>query len=306
MINRMPPELFVQPPVRSEFVRKRRFARLKIRLIALVLLTVAIAGTGAYWTFKDRESSLPTEIPTIRADGPAKMRPDDPGGIDIPHQNETVFQQIDNTAPAKLANVEHLLPPPPEPQPIESSASDPLLTPLPPSLHDDQAKLEEVLLASQPETLASETEQPAAKPPAVETLKPPSAQALMESPVKSPVNKTEELPLPKAVSAPAAKPVQTAQLARTPKDATASATAQKFTIQVGSFPDQKVAQDAMRKIQSRYAGSLAGTKLNLVRADLGERGAFYRVQGGPMTDAEARSICAKLRGERAACIVVRR
>ncbi len=106
-----PPDLFSQPPVRSYYVRRPQQRRRLSRPAMLLLgtLTVALLGGGAYW-LGESHSENPGEIPTIAAAQPIKQKPDQPGGIDIPHQDVTVFQQLDKREEEEKQPVEHLLP----------------------------------------------------------------------------------------------------------------------------------------------------------------------------------------------------
>ncbi len=116
MINQPPPELFPERPVRSEFARKRARSGMRFIVVGFVFLVLA-GGLGLYVKLTGEGEVKTAEIPTIKSEGPLKQRPEEPGGIDIPHQDVLVFQQIDGNE-ADKAPVEHLLPPPETPQPI--------------------------------------------------------------------------------------------------------------------------------------------------------------------------------------------
>src|SRR5205823_464748 len=66
------------------------------------------------------------EVPLIRADDrPMKIKPDQPGGMPVPDQNVSVYNEKPGAAP-----VEKLLPPPEQPMP--RPASKEMASPLPP------------------------------------------------------------------------------------------------------------------------------------------------------------------------------
>jgi hypothetical protein len=51
---------------------------------------------------------------------------------------------------------------------------------------------------------------------------------------------------------------------------------------------------------------LGPLSLNVVRADLGDRGTFYRIQAGPLADERAaKDLCHKLAEKKVGCLVVR-
>ncbi|MDD5586121.1 MAG: SPOR domain-containing protein [Alphaproteobacteria bacterium] len=296
MIDRKPPELFAQPPVRSDFTRVQHRPLLGRRRIMLLALLVGIAGgLIAYWQFGTDAGEAPVEIPTIKAEGPVKQRPEQPGGIEIPHQNETVFQRIDNTSTGKQPVVEHLLPPPEEPKPVSAEASTtaasvPSPAPVSPVTPSPGAN------AVEPESLAGVA---AASPQSTEKPETPDASPLssVETPSK-PAETKSPAPAPKAVT----KPKTTGNL---PKEMFTGQPVKGFFVQLGSFPSQETAKTQLAKLQKKYADTLGEVHLQLKRVDLGTKGVYFRIQGGPMQDAKARSVCATLWSQKAPCIVVR-
>src|SRR5580658_4513994 len=100
MTNQPPPELFAQRPVQSTFskdsadrsVRMRRGPPYAVRRLITVSVLLLIVCGGLYWAFGNRMPAVPGEIPTIKAEGSYKQRPQQPGGIEIPHQDVQVYQ----------------------------------------------------------------------------------------------------------------------------------------------------------------------------------------------------------------------
>jgi cell division protein FtsN len=62
-------------------------------------------------------------------------------------------------------------------------------------------------------------------------------------------------------------------------------------VQLGSFRNQDAARAAWRRAQDNYEDALEGVGRDIQRADLGKRGIFYRVRGGPVAHARALEIC---------------
>ena len=115
MIDPKLPELFAERPVRSDFSRARTGPSYALRRVITVMVLLGLIGGGVYLKLRVPSHATPGEIPTIKADGAYKTRPDQPGGIDIPHQDVQVYQELDNNVPQK-PQVEHLLPPPEVPE----------------------------------------------------------------------------------------------------------------------------------------------------------------------------------------------
>ena len=85
---------------------------LKRATLAVVFIVILAVG-GAGWFAYDQGLVQVTdaEIPLIKAgDAETKVRPDDPGGLQIPYQDKLVFERLapDQSEPL----VERLLPPP--------------------------------------------------------------------------------------------------------------------------------------------------------------------------------------------------
>ena len=73
-------------------------------------------------------------------------------------------------------------------------------------------------------------------------------------------------------------------------------------LQIGAFPTQAAADAAFARFKHDHAATLAGTSSEVRRADLGNRGIWYRVMLGPFADgAAAERTCARLKAEGASC-----
>ncbi len=132
--------------------------------------------------------------------------------------------------------------------------------------------------------------------------KAPAAQTPMTVPETAAV---EAAPVSPVISAPAELP----KVAETVAPATpmalapaASSTVGGYVVQLAAFRDEPAARDAFRKLQSKYP-SLAGFGADIQRADLGDKGIYYRLRAGYLSKAEAQSLCADLDAKGQACFV---
>ena len=75
-------------------------------------------------------------------------------------------------------------------------------------------------------------------------------------------------------------------------------------IQLASLPNEAQARAMMEKLQQKYAAKLGGAKLRVVRADLGSRGIYYRIQSQSLAEGEANRVCSALKQTNAGCILV--
>lgn len=313
-----PPELFAERPVRSDFARgARRGPSYAMRRVITLFVICIIIGSGLYYWKNHRATpSAPEQIPTIKAEGNYKQRPEHPGGIDIPHQDVQVYQSLDNkNAPPPV--VEHLLPPPEVPQ-SNTVAPRPTVV-----INDAPAALESLTPpAAKIETTASQLASTTPQPSGPTAAPSASATAAAVAPVV-PTPAAAPAPQPAAVSKAATKAAQAnldqvfKDIAVKPDSATTASTtdvenapstvlpAGTTAIQLASIPDKASAQSALNKLQTQYASLLKPTQLRLVKADLGAKGIYYRIQSQPVSEDRAKSLCSALKANKAGCILVR-
>lgn len=59
------------------------------------------------------------------------------------------------------------------------------------------------------------------------------------------------------------------------------------------------------RVSAKHGEALTGLSPSVIRADLGERGIFFRLRAGPLADkAAADALCETLKAANEACIVV--
>ena len=74
-------------------------------------------------------------------------------------------------------------------------------------------------------------------------------------------------------------------------------------VQISSQRTQDAAQATFRDLQARYSGVLGGYQANIQKADLGDRGTYYRVRVGPFAAADAQSVCGALKNAGGDCVL---
>ena len=88
--------------------------------------------------------------------------------------------------------------------------------------------------------------------------------------------------------------------ARTPSAAASGA----YVVQVSAQKTEEEAQSSYRALQAKYPGVLSGRDASIRRADLGDKGVYYRAQVGPFANAEAaNTFCGNLKAAGGQCIV---
>ncbi len=249
---------------------------------ALLVMAAFAGGLWAAYVVGTRHGggSEPADVPLIRADtSPYKIKPQSPGGMPIPDRDLLIYG-------AQRPQVEHLLPPPEQPM---ARPVPPPPSPLPPS-------------PAQPQTAAAFP--PAAAPSAT------SSTSVATSPAPPPAAATL------SSSAPARDLIaeRIDQLAAASPDGTAESAPARVApakmgglrLQLGAVRSSNEARDEWERLKRGNADLLGKLSAVAVRADLGDKGVYYRIQAGPVTSPTiAERICGELRQRRLACIIVR-
>ncbi len=256
------------------------------RRLPMVLLTVfvmALFAGGLYFAYLQGTRHPAAAIvrssdgvPLLRADDrPAKVRPDQPGGMAIPDQNVSLYNEKLGGPP-----VEKLLPAPEQPMP----------RPLPPP---------------------AATAAPAT--PAVPAAASPAASAASGTPESSaPAAAAAGAPAPQPAAKTAAKPpapAKAATPANPPPPAHETASAGKpgpVQLRLASVRTPEEAREEWAKLKRDYPDLLGKLTAVAVRTDLGDKGVYYRIQAGSFGDpAAAERLCGELKRRNLGCILAR-
>lgn len=264
---------------------------------AVVIGLVAVVAVGWFAFQQGIRSGAEEAAPVVRAASePFKRPPDDPGGLDVPHQDKLVFNRL---APGQVQEpVERLLPPPEEPAERPPAPEVAAVAPEAPAVEVPQAETdpetvtvpERVPAQSVPTPSASgeATEQAAATPP------PPPAPAPAIEPEPA-------APEPVAV-APTPKPEAKPEPAEKPAPAVTAGTGWK--IQLASVSSRASAESEWTRMRGKNGDLLGSLALNVQTITL-DRGTFYRIQAGPLADrSAASSLCGQLKSRNQDCLIV--
>lgn len=283
---------------------------------ALAVAGVAVAGFAGvvgygYLAYSDRDVQGP--LPLVRADArPDKVKPQDPGGLNVPHREVRVFdlgqpRNGGEAPPAQAPQVkgmERLLPPPepvlpkPMPQPVVVQAP-PVTAPAPVAL----APIATPATAPEPIT-------PSAAP----------APVLITTPGPMPPPARPGSAAARALAAVPAAPIATAPIGSAPTanaprpvvtpspviNASVSTSAPSgYRVQIAALRSDEEARQAWTRLQRKHADILGAHAATISRVEIPERGTFYRVQAGPWRDRNAaEEACAKLKRVGTGCMIV--
>ena len=262
------------------------------------LISLAILAIVVIWSYRlgVRDAN---DVPVIRAQTEAtKIKPDQPGGIEIAHQDREVYNIVDGAAPATengFAPSEEVL-----------TAEDAPVSPAP---------------APRPETV---TPAPSAPTPAPEPVAEAPVAVEPATPAPAPVEETAEQPTPAETTeaaaedastvAPKAAPValrRPARAASQPQEASllaeprAAALASRIQIQLGAFNSEEIAGQQWADLKNRNGDLLSG-RARVVTPVLSGGRRLFRLRAGPFADVdEASTLCRALKARGEDCIVAR-
>lgn len=289
--------------------------------IALALGVLLILGGVVWFAYSQGVlSGSEDAAPLLTAEGPAKTEPGEPGGLDIPNKDKRVYERLsgEGDGDGGEARVERILPPPEDPmQPApkagitvlgeESSRAIPSITedPPDPALPEDGLALpvEQPPLAAADETTGSAAvsaktnEDSADKPTKSETEDQAQGTTASKTGAQSVVSK--------AVAALSLNSTSDTTAGATDGGAVGDTGAGYWRVQIAALKSQEAAQSEWGRRQKQFPELLGGLSLFIERADLSGK-VFFRVRGGPLDNREvARRLCADLKAQKVACLVIK-
>jgi len=289
--------------------------------IAVVAAAAAFGGVIWFAYQNGRDANRPGQPPLVKADpNPVKVKPDNPGGQEIPFQDSTVYDRL--TPNGQKPVMEKLLPPPeqpvtrpqpeaapPPPPATETAAAAPPVQ-QPPALPSQQLPAPPIQQSTpalgpddgSPTVLAPTAgiivaPPPAARPAPAQLPKPATAQSPKPAP---PPAETAAAP-PKAAADPIAALIAS-QSGTVP--AAAKSAGGGYRLQLSAVRTEDEVEPEWARLKRRYP-ELASLRSSSSKIDVAGKGTFYRVEAGPLGETEAKATCANLRTQGLGCIVVK-
>lgn len=254
-----------------------------------VVALLAFAAIIWYAYPEGEEKYADMDVPVVVAQKDAyKFTPDDPGGMEVRHQDSTVFDPLEKKS---TKTVEKLMPTPEEPVDKAEVLKADTTAQLEPKLDMQIEKLDTGAekIVAKAETaksqMAETVAKPVAKPVAEKTA---AAQADDAKPAKDVAEKPAE---------------KTASLATAAKAETGG---QMVYIQLGSYRNTAGASEDWSRLKKKHPALLGSLEMRTQRVDLGSKGVFNRLQAGKVSETKAKEICETLKTSNpGGCLVVR-
>lgn len=238
-------------------------------IIAGSVLAVGALIAALVWGFS-RGSSR--NAPLIEADArPIKVRPDNPGGLRVPNQDELIFDRNRGARPATQGG-------------LAPEAENPRV---------DQLR----------QQLAERAAQEAAR-----SAPPPAAPAQPAAPQAAP-RSAPQATAPAAPAPPATTSALTAPSLPAPVPANAERFAPvangRAQVQLGALPSEAAARGEWDRLQKRVPELLGNRRVSLAPFDREGQTTLYRIRTGGFADAAtARAFCDEMKTRSIPCMVV--
>jgi cell division protein FtsN len=302
----------------------------------MAVAAVALTAFAAFsWYAYDRATRPGGEVaaPLIKAEeGPTRVRPETPGGMEVPHQDKLVYERLARGGPEPESG--RLLPPPetllPRPMPAPAAGPGtgaakvevligPVQPPKPPIRVEDaptapaeRPSAPALAPAAGPETSPRDADEgadvaPPEPPTGPETGEGAGASkevALAAPEPPAPPTAAPEAPASLAAGGPAQPKTEVATAVPGPEAAAGPAGA--YRVQMGAFRSRDAAERERTRLTKTYPDLLGSLSVTVESVDVGAKGVFHRVRGGPLTKQAAAELCAELQRHKAGCFVVKR
>jgi hypothetical protein len=304
------------------------------RWMSSIVVFLAIAGfiSLAWYAYKNNEVVNEKDVELIKADKtPVKEAPANPGGMDIPNQDKTVYGLIGNKDKADKPIVERILPAPEEPnirnidtetwmstkakniintneeesKTVDTSAKEEAIT----GKKIEQFNPSRLRLVNEakdmPAVSATAQNDDIPKPTNIKksVVEPTTAKV---EPVAAPVSKPEEPVIVKAK--PPEQPPTPAILEHTPPTPIKAAAlpTKGVRVQLGAYKTDAEANKDWVKISKIFADELQGKEHFIVKIQIPNKGIFYRLQLAPFASPkEAEQFCLGLVSEGQGCFTAK-
>ncbi|MEC8216368.1 MAG: SPOR domain-containing protein [Pseudomonadota bacterium] len=266
-------------------------------LRTILIGLVVICGLGAAAIIVPPMLLAPSaDVALIKADpGPIKVKPADPGGAKIPHQETTVMGMIGGIAQTD-EDVEILRPPsvvpemPPTTLPEAETADEPV-APKPAASEAETSGAE----AGQSQGAAAQVAAPSATEGETKSGEAQLSGREASGPAAA-AGEDDGSSKVAAIEMPTAKP-------KPPKRIAVEGDDPLYLVQLAAFRDAAKAREQAGLLNGKHRDRLDGAELGTMQHDNGDDGVFWRVVSEPLPRVEADSICTALKRAGQDCIL---
>ncbi len=297
-------------------LRSKFEARKPVFASGIVIALVAVLGSVIWYSYP-RESAQREVMntPIVRADASDyRVSPTEPGGMAIPYRESTVFNTLRSEGNEQTARVENLLPQPEQPVSRDElfaglKVDEPAITAseTAPGVTETSAATPATEAAPVVTTTTTTTTAPVTQETVATTDSAPAAvttkaKTTIAEPVKPEAVAVVDT---KAVEVAKTEPASGVQKIDLDPAGAPTASTGGYYVQLGSVKARAGADGEWKKLQKSFS-ALSPLTMRVQEANLGDKGTFFRIQGGPVTEAQAKTICQSVTAQKpGGCLVVR-
>jgi hypothetical protein len=266
---------------------------------AILASIIAIVGGTTYFLLPSLISKTVTDITVVKAiDAPIKVKPLDPGGEAVDHQDLLVVDILRGGNKAD-DQIETLRPtsPSPEPPPVaEAEIEAKTILEPPPATSDDAAKTDDTAMANRGGDAGKKL-----LPKANTATKPVTKAAAGKDATGAETKTAANAEISDKPTKPAAaKPAS----AKAGKDTTSEIKRRViviegdeplYMIQLAAFRNAEKATEMAKILSQKHKSRLQNVDLETMSVDTGSNGIFYRIVSTPLPRPDADMICGALR-----------
>lgn len=254
----------------DEWMRRddpRQGRRLLIIAAGILLVLIVLVATFSIWGKSGPKH--PEGLPVISApDGPDRIEPEDPGGLNVPHRDKLVYDRITGEHKPR---VEHLLPDAEEPMQRDQIAEliEQDQTPEERAA-DGDAEGDETVIVYEEAAPANTATEPAPKPTPKPASKPDTKPAPQQVENNGPVIGKSD-----------------------------------WLLQLAAFRTLGGAQTAWERLKKNRADLLGDLSPDYQKVTIDGQGAFHRLRVGPFADkSSATARCERLKAVKQDCLLI--
>lgn len=311
-----------------------------LRWMSFVVVLLVIFGfvSLAWYAYRSGTASTADgDVPVIEADAaPLKIKPSDPGGMDIPNQDKTVYEALSKGDSS--SKTEHLMEAAEEPmviaredEPKETQVyrrPQPAEDTSPAEAPADDEEREKVVddvdatavkstenASNTPETTPAKSSSDTAADvqATTEPKKAEPADNVAAQPEPEPLAASPQQPAPPEVNALSAsqKAARDAQKSGTQTATTTSKPVIEGTangasgVQLAASKSRADAEKAWAKLAAKFPDLLGSRAHAVVAAEVAGKGTYYRIRATGLSPAAAAELCRSLKGRGQDCMVVK-
>ena len=266
---------------------EKRFSSVRLHAIGIgLLIGVLIALLFSIFLFGENNDDLEQTIVVEESQRPVKVRPTNPGGMDIPDQDKTIYGRLRSDEVSEPV-VEHLKITEETPVRPQAPTKEGQILGTPRVMPETADEMELEVLSMQQKAV----EAPVSKKPVVVIEK---AKVKTPAPVaKAPVEKA------KPVAKPATEVKKQAPVA-------SKTDANTWKVQLISLPSKAGAQKAWPKILKANSALLTGLDHDIAEVQINGKGTFYRLRVGSFKNRkDAQDLCNKLKSRKQDCTLTK-